>query len=395
MEILFDQDGNPFQINDDDSQSSKNDLDNMNLNIQLNKEKVHIYFDESVNEFENHENSKKSSLLINENTDYNWGKEENYIKKYSLRSNNYYNNVEENYNNYNSHNERFFDEGSFYENNEYNENEDYLNNDKTECSNDNDDSHDSYFRKISDKEWEKVNCHYEIINFKDNLGNKNKSLPSAFPDDLKKYWAQRYRLFLRYDEGVQMDDESWYSVTPEMLAAHQAERCTCDVILDAFCGAGGSAIQLAMTCNKVIAIDIDPQKIQIAKHNAKIYGVQDRIDFIVGDYFEVGKLYKGKVDAVFLSPPWGGVQYKSFAVNDNLLLGGQISLKYLVEYSREISPDIALYVPKTTNIMELISLAERGKNSFMDIEMNRYNRNLKALTVYFNGLSKFECNYEI
>ena len=35
----------------------------------------------------------------------------------------------------------------------------------------------------------------------------------------------------------------------------------------------------------VVAIDIDPVKVACARHNAKLYGVADRIEFIVGDYF--------------------------------------------------------------------------------------------------------------
>ena len=42
---------------------------------------------------------------------------------------------------------------------------------------------------------------------------------------ISKYWAQRYRLFSLYDEGVRLDPESWYSVTPEKIAQHIAERC--------------------------------------------------------------------------------------------------------------------------------------------------------------------------
>ena len=40
-------------------------------------------------------------------------------------------------------------------------------------------------------------------------------------------WLQRYRLWERYDEGegIRMDEESWYSVTPENIARHIAERC--------------------------------------------------------------------------------------------------------------------------------------------------------------------------
>jgi tRNA G37 N-methylase Trm5 len=35
----------------------------------------------------------------------------------------------------------------------------------------------------------------------------------------------------------------------------------------------------------VVAIDIDPLKIDYARHNAAIYRVDDQIDFIVGDFF--------------------------------------------------------------------------------------------------------------
>ncbi len=42
---------------------------------------------------------------------------------------------------------------------------------------------------------------------------------------LTKYWVQRYALWSRYDEGVQMDDVGWYSVTPEDIARAIARRC--------------------------------------------------------------------------------------------------------------------------------------------------------------------------
>ena len=44
--------------------------------------------------------------------------------------------------------------------------------------------------------------------------------------------------------------EGWFSVTPEKIAEHIAERCRCDLIVDAFCGVGGNAIQFAAVCEK-------------------------------------------------------------------------------------------------------------------------------------------------
>ena len=98
-----------------------------------------------------------------------------------------------------------------------------------------------------------------------------------------------------------MDKESWFSVTPEVIAIHIAQRLSCNTIIDAFCGSGGNAIQFAKTCKRVIAIDIDETKIEMAKHNATIYGV-DNIEFIVGDAMDI--IPTLEADCCFLSPPW-------------------------------------------------------------------------------------------
>ena len=104
---------------------------------------------------------------------------------------------------------------------------------------------------------------------------------------LRKYWMQRYMLFSKYDEGVRLDQEGWYSVTPEVMAAHIAERCRCDLIVDAFAGVGGNAIQFAFSCERVYAIDLDDGRLQIARHNARVYDVEDRIEFLHGDFMQL------------------------------------------------------------------------------------------------------------
>lgn len=63
-------------------------------------------------------------------------------------------------------------------------------------------------------------------------------------------FSQRKRYFSLYDKGCLLDEEGWYSVTPERVADQIAERCRCDTILDAFCGVGGNAIAFAKTCER-------------------------------------------------------------------------------------------------------------------------------------------------
>ena len=49
---------------------------------------------------------------------------------------------------------------------------------------------------------------------------------------------------------------------------------------------GGNAIQFAFTCERVIAVDIDAERLAIARHNARVYGVEDRISFVHADFLD-------------------------------------------------------------------------------------------------------------
>ena len=42
--------------------------------------------------------------------------------------------------------------------------------------------------------------------------------------DIQKFYRSRYFLFSKFDRGIQIDKEGWYSVTPEPFAKHIASR---------------------------------------------------------------------------------------------------------------------------------------------------------------------------
>lgn len=67
---------------------------------------------------------------------------------------------------------------------------------------------------------------------------------SEIGNDIRKYYQNRYILFSRFDQGVKMDHEAWFSTTPEVIAEYLARRIGGGTILDAFCGVGGNAIQV-------------------------------------------------------------------------------------------------------------------------------------------------------
>lgn len=215
----------------------------------------------------------------------------------------------------------------------------------------------------------------------DNKKRKRKrpTIPEEIASDrtMVKYWAQRYKLFSKFDDGIKLDKESWYSVTPEKIAEHIAERCRCELIIDAFCGCGGNAIQFAFTCERVIAIDIDPVKIENARHNAKVYGVDDRIEFILGDFFKLAQNLKA--DVVFLSPPWGGPSYLSketYNIEDMGIFG----LKAF-RFAKNITDNIAYFLPRNTAVDQLMRLA--GPGNKVEIEQNLLNNKVKTVTAYY------------
>lgn len=105
----------------------------------------------------------------------------------------------------------------------------------------------------------------------------------------------------------------------------------------------------------VIAIDIDPLKIDLARNNAKIYGVLDRIEFVIGDYFALAPNLKA--DVVFLSPPWGGPSYSLkplFNINDIMpSYGGG---NHLFKLTRQITENIIYFLPRNINVNQVLYL---------------------------------------
>ncbi|KAF9260271.1 hypothetical protein L218DRAFT_962730 [Marasmius fiardii PR-910] len=252
--------------------------------------------------------------------------------------------------------------------------------------------------------------------------------PEEVPETLRKYFFRRTRFFSLYSTppGCLLDEEGWYSVTPELIADQIAERCRCDTILDAFCGAGGNAIAFAKTCQRVIALDTSSTRLALARHNAQIYGVAQHIEFNLTDYITFAESYtswsssstassKRKIDVVFLSPPWGGPSYISDTrlnpnndsndvppeedpdndVHPSYSLSSiqPIHGAKLFHLARQITPNIAYHLPRNSDLSEIGALLEDPKQSvasdikeFIEVEEEWMGSKLKALTCYFGGL---------
>jgi 16S rRNA G966 N2-methylase RsmD len=103
--------------------------------------------------------------------------------------------------------------------------------------------------------------------------------------------------------GVRLDEEGRFSLTPEPLALAIAGQAAGRSVVDATAGCGGNAIAFARLGSAVVAIDRDPQRLALARHNAGVYGVGRAIDFRAGDARDLVLEAEGAI--LFVDPPWG------------------------------------------------------------------------------------------
>jgi SAM-dependent methyltransferase len=105
--------------------------------------------------------------------------------------------------------------------------------------------------------------------------------------------------------GVRLDEPGRWSLTPERLAMRIAGTAAHVPIVDAGCGLGGNAIAFARAGCRVVAIDANADRLELARHNAGIYQVADHIRFIRGDAIALAHDLAQPDAILFVDPPWG------------------------------------------------------------------------------------------
>ena len=77
-------------------------------------------------------------------------------------------------------------------------------------------------------------------------------------------------------------------------------------VIDLCAGDGWFTLQIAKLARHVIAIDIDPALLEIARHRLKEGGVTN-CDFVAGDAYDIASLWPRAVDFVFMANAFHGV----------------------------------------------------------------------------------------
>ena len=161
----------------------------------------------------------------------------------------------------------------------------------------------------------------------------------------------------------------------------------------------GRSLPLAI----VIAIDTSLTRLECARANAEIYGLEENIEFVHADFVEWTKARAKdptaeKVDVVFMSPPWGGIDYQQIdasvtGISESDLTGhanfyrlsslAPLPGSQLFDLARSLTPNVAFYLPRNSDPAEVAALAE---DETVEIEELWMGEKLKALCVYYGEL---------
>lgn len=112
-------------------------------------------------------------------------------------------------------------------------------------------------------------------------------------------WLTRKKNF---EKQFYSDEDGLRFATPWPVAAYRAKRLKCSSLADISCGIGGQTVYFARECEVVYAIEIDPFKLELARKNCKLFGL-DNVEFICGDALSQDVIDQiPAVDVVFSDP---------------------------------------------------------------------------------------------
>lgn len=165
--------------------------------------------------------------------------------------------------------------------------------------------------------------------------------------------------------------------TSELIAHHLAKRFKPEwTVADLGCGLGANTIFLASSVKKVIAVDLDDFKIECAKHNAAVYGVNNKIEFRVGD---ANDNIDSDVDAFFLDP----ARNRDGATKTRSLLNSSPALLDILPKLFQVTKNVAVKISPAFDYEELALLPEQP-----EVEIISEDNNCKVAMLWFGDFEK-------
>lgn len=167
--------------------------------------------------------------------------------------------------------------------------------------------------------------------------------------------------------------------TSEAVAEQIASRFPSNwKVVDLTCGLGGNLISLARRCRQVVAVDQSEVNIICAQENARVYGVSDKIEFIMGDaYFNL----LSDADAFFLDP----ARDREGRSKTRSILNSEPELLKILPEILKVSPNVGVKISPAFDYRELEALPEKP-----EIEIISEDNTCKVAMLWFGKLKTAE-----
>jgi len=182
----------------------------------------------------------------------------------------------------------------------------------------------------------------------------------------------RDKYTIKFTKPIVSNKEGLQLSTPEVVAKYIARRLKTEIIADLGCGIGGQVVFFARECRKVYAVERDPEKLEYARENCRLYDV-DNVEFILGD--ALSPQIKAQVsDAhIIFSDPARPLSEKERTL-DNL----EPPITEIIKIYSDVTPDMAFHAPPRMPPERIALDCER--------EYLSLNGQLNRLTLYFGSL---------
>ncbi len=178
---------------------------------------------------------------------------------------------------------------------------------------------------------------------------------------------------VKFSKPIVSNKEGLQLSTPEIVAKYIARRLKTDIIADLGCGIGGQVIFFAKECRKVYAVERDAQKLEYARENCRLYGI-DNVEFILGD--ALSPEIKAKVsdaDIIFSDPA------RPLSEKERTLDNLEPPITEIIKIYSDVTPDLAFHAPPQMPPERIVLDCER--------EYLSLNGQLNRLTLYFGSLN--------
>lgn len=181
---------------------------------------------------------------------------------------------------------------------------------------------------------------------------------------------------IKFTKPIASNKEGLRLATPEIVARYIAKRLKTDIIADLGCGIGGQVIFFAKQCKKVYAVERNPERLEYARKNCRVYNVKN-VEFILGDALSPNiKAKVSDADIIFSDPA------RALSEKERTLEKLEPPIIEVLNMYSDITQDFAFHAPPQMPPSRITLDCER--------EYLSLNGQLNRLTLYFGSIKRTE-----